>query len=299
MGRSIISLTVCLVFFLASCKKSENLSPQLNIVDGFEVEKILESSDSTFGSWVSITSDNKGRLLVSDQYGKVFRFYPPLDDETINMDNIESIDLEIGYAQGLLWTEDGLFVTVNQERSEKNPGSGLYKLIDSNNDDNYDKMILIQSLKGGGEHGPHSLLKGPDGYIYLIAGNGTLLPDSIGYQMPDIYENDNILPIITDPHGIFSGWKPPGGWIVRMDKNGENWELWAGGFRNSYDIAFDENGELFTFDSDMEWDLGTPWYRPVRICHVIKGAEFGWRTGSGKWPPYYPDNLPGILDIGQ
>ena len=34
------------------------------------------------------------------------------------------------------------------------------------------------------------------------------------------------------------------------------------GYRNAYDIAFNADGELFTYDSDMEWDMGTPWYRP-------------------------------------
>ncbi|MGZ8941004.1 MAG: PQQ-dependent sugar dehydrogenase, partial [Limisphaerales bacterium] len=72
----------------------------------------------------------------------------------------------------------------------------------------------------------------------------------------------------------------------------------ANGFRNIYDAAFNREGDLFTYDADMEWDLGTPWYRPTRICHVTSGAEFGWRNGSGKWPEYYPDSLPGMLDIG-
>jgi len=31
---------------------------------------------------------------------------------------------------------------------------------------------------------------------------------------------------------------------------------------------------------------------------VPSGAEFGWRNGSGKWPDYYPDSLPPIVDIG-
>src|SRR5690606_5849513 len=33
--------------------------------------------------------------------------------------------------------------------------------------------------------------------------------------------------------------------------------------------------------------------------HVTKGAEFGWRTGNSKWPTYYPDDLPSLLNIGQ
>jgi len=48
----------------------------------------------------------------------------------------------------------------------------------------------------------------------------------------------------------------------------------------------------------MEWDFGAPWYRPTRINHVTSGSEFGWRHGTGKWPDYYEDSLPGILDIG-
>ena len=71
------------------------------------------------------------------------------------------------------------------------------------------------------------------------------------------------------------------------------------GFRNEYDFAFNRDGELFTFDSDMEWDVGLPWYRPVRVNHCPLGAEFGWRNGSGKWPAYYFDSLPATLDMGR
>jgi len=48
----------------------------------------------------------------------------------------------------------------------------------------------------------------------------------------------------------------------------------------------------------MEFDIGTPRYRPTRICHVVIGGEFGWRNGSGKWPAYSPDSLPSTADIG-
>ena len=41
----------------------------------------------------------------------------------------------------------------------------------------------------------------------------------------------------------------------------------------------------------MEWDIGEPWYRPTRVNHVISGAEFGFRNGSGKWPDYYIDSF--------
>jgi len=86
--------------------------------------------------------------------------------------------------------------------------------------------------------------------------------------------------------------------VARTDLDGNNLELLCVGFRNEYDIAFNDDGELFTFDADMEWDIGTPWYRPTRICHVVKGADYGWRSGNGKWPTYYVDTLPAVVDIG-
>ncbi|NJM55291.1 MAG: heme-binding protein, partial [Verrucomicrobiae bacterium] len=70
------------------------------------------------------------------------------------------------------------------------------------------------------------------------------------------------------------------------------------GFRNEYDAALNVHGDLFTYDADMEWDFGLPWYRPTRICHVVSGADFGWRSGSGKSPTYYEDNLPPLVEIG-
>ena len=77
------------------------------------------------------------------------------------------------------------------------------------------------------------------------------------------------------------------------------WKRVVAGFRNQYDFAFNRDGELFTFDSDMEWDVGLPWYRPVRVNHCPLGAEFGWRNGSGKWPAYDFDSLPATLDMGR
>src|SRR5204863_1250487 len=103
---------------------------------------------------------------------------------------------------------------------------------------------------------------------------------------------------LWDGNGFMKGVLAPGGWIARIDPDGKDWELICNGFRNEYDAAFNRNGDLFTFDADMEWDMNTPWYRPTRVCMVASGAEFGWRSGAGKWPAYYPDSLPAVVNIG-
>jgi len=53
----------------------------------------------------------------------------------------------------------------------------------------------------------------------------------------------------------------PGGAIYNVTPDGKQWELFSVGFRNQYDAAYHKNGDLFTYDADMEWDFNTPWYR--------------------------------------
>src|SRR5207248_1116760 len=91
----------------------------------------------------------------------------------------------------------------------------------------------------------------------------------------------------------------PGGTIWRLDHEGKNMSLVAAGFRNHFDAAFSPRGELFTFDSDMEWDEALPWYRAVRVCHCPPGADFVWRTGAANTPDYYIDSLPPIAETGR
>jgi putative heme-binding domain-containing protein len=110
---------------------------------------------------------------------------------------------------------------------------------------------------------------------------------------------DVLLPRLNDARGHAANILAPGGTIWRLDHEGKNMSLVAAGFRNQYDAAFSPTGELFTFDSDMEWDEGLPWYRAVRVCHCPPGADFVWRTGSANTPDYYIDSLPPVLETGR
>ncbi len=101
------------------------------------------------------------------------------------------------------------------------------------------------------------------------------------------------------PAATPSASRRPGGSILRTDTSATAVELVAGGLQNPYDLVFNHEGELFTADSDMEWDLGMTWYRPTRVNHVVPGAEFGWRSGWAKWPDYYYDSLPPMVEMGR
>ena len=135
----------------------------------------------------------------------------------------------------------------------------------------------------------------PDGKsLVVVCGDGTKLTEFDASRVPQHWGEDHILPRMPDGRGFMAGVLGPGGAIYRVDPAGKHWELLSVGYRNEFDAAFNRQGELFTYDADMEWDINTPWYRPTRVCLVTSGSEFGWRNGAGKWPPYYPDSLPAI-----
>jgi putative heme-binding domain-containing protein len=279
---------------------------KLKLQAGFKAEHLYSPSEKGQGSWVSLTFDHQGRMIASDQYGGLYRLQIPTIGSGNLQPAIEKLYIgqdttTVGAAQGLLYAFNSLYVVVNNKPSPSLPKtSGLYRIQDLDGDDQYDKITLLKELKGDGEHGPHSIILSPDQRsLYVIAGNFTAPPPMDAYRLPAVWQHDNLLPLIKDPRGHDDYPKHPAGWIAKTNSEGSHWEMVSAGYRNPYDLAFNEVGDLFTYDSDMEWDFGLPWYRPTRICHVTSASEYGWRIGTGKWSASFPDNLPAVINIGQ
>ncbi len=268
---------------------------EIGVAKGFKVEKLYNVPKEQEGSWVALTVDPKGRLIACDQYGSIYRMSVPALGKTETL-KPEKLSLEMGKAHGLLAAFDSLYVMVNEDGKN----NGLYRLQDTNSDDQYDKITKLHTMQGGGEHGLHSMVVSPDGKrIYFNCGNHTKLPEGLQKsRAAKIWNEDHIVPRLWDANGHARGLLAPGGYVCSMNPDGTDVELFCYGFRNQFDICFDLGGQLFTYDADMEWDIGSPWYRPTRVNHCVSGADYGWRSGSGKWPNYYPDSLPTTLDIG-
>ncbi|MGP0065858.1 MAG: c-type cytochrome [Isosphaeraceae bacterium] len=265
------------------------------VLPGFRVERLFTVPRDELGSWVSMTFDAKGRLIVSDEGNHGLCRVTPAPIDGQGETKVERLKAEVSGAQGLLVAFDSLYVCGDGRR-----GVGLYRLRDTDGDDQYDRVDHLKEIRGGGEHGPHGLRMTPDGKsILLVAGNHTQTPE--GFQsslVPKNWGEDQLLPRQWDANGHARGILAPGGWIARTDPDGKTWEILSTGYRNSYDLAFNAEGDLFAYDSDMEWDMGMPWYRPTRAVHATSGSEFGWRSGTGKWPAYYVDSLPPMVNIG-
>lgn len=291
-------------------------SNRFTVPEGFTVETVIPPQpnmsklDSKLPfSLINMTFDAKGRLLVSQERGPVLLCTDP--DSNGVLQNIRPYCKQVKGVQGLCWVRDALLVVGDGPK-----GTGLYRVKDTRGMDETDEVELLHKFKGGmGEHGPHAIIHGPDDWLYVVTGNhawaqpekladnsplkrwpkGDFGPDQ---GKPNTTE-DVLLPRLNDGRGHAANILAPGGTIWRMDHEGKNMSQVAAGFRNHFDAAFRSDGELFTFDSDMEWDEALPWYRAVRVCHVPPGADYVWRTGAANTPGYYIDSLQPILETGR
>ncbi|QDV84000.1 family 16 glycoside hydrolase [Planctomycetes bacterium TBK1r] len=257
---------------------------------GFVVEQIYEVPKEQ-GSWVSLATDPQGRLYASDQGGAGLYRVTLRPGTAPTIEKVSEGQLAgVSGAQGLHWAQDSLWFHRN--------GGNLMRLSDSDGDDVLDVAETYPGTTGGGEHGNHAVLPMPDGKgLYLDGGNAAPLASHSRSRVPTWYEG-HLLPRMWDSNGHARGRLAPGGWVTELDVASKQQVVRTIGFRNQYDIALNRHGDLFAYDADMEWDLGLPWYRPTRICLAASGADYGWRSGSGKWPTYYEDSLPPVVEIG-
>lgn len=264
------------------------------VAQGFKLERV-HAVKKNEGSWVSMTKDGQGRLIVSDQYGGLFRVTVP--SLSGGKTEVEKLDAEIGGAHGLLWNKGILYVSVNEQGNKIPTERGVWMLREQGS--GYGKPQKIMAINGGGEHGIHSLVLSPDGeWIYFVAGNSSPVPEYSDSLPADNWQEDQLLPRNPDGRGHASKLMAPGSYVARFKLDGSNWQMVSVGHRNTYDMAFHDSGELIGYDADLEWDMGMPWYRPTRITHLLPGSEHGWRNGTGKWPTYYEDSMAPLLDIG-
>src|SRR5207248_4126606 len=86
----------------------------LKVAKDFKAELLYSVPKEVQGSWVNMCVDPKGRLIVSDQYGPLYRVTPPAIGGKAEETKVEQIPAAIGEAHGLLWAFDALYVVVNQ-----------------------------------------------------------------------------------------------------------------------------------------------------------------------------------------
>src|SRR5262245_14795355 len=118
----------------------------LKLPPGFRAEIVYSVPLSTQGSWVSLTVDDRGRLLASDQYGGLYRIGPSPLGEPESKTKVEPIPMNVGQAQGLQFVDGKLYIVQNGAIGAFS--SGLYRLSDTDGDDRFDRYEQLRVFQG-------------------------------------------------------------------------------------------------------------------------------------------------------
>src|SRR5262249_45728000 len=139
---------------------------RFSVPPGFRVEMVAKNPDvgDPF-SLINLTFDNRGRLLVSRENGSILLITQPNAEGVFQ--SVKAYCSRVRNCQGMCWVGDALLLV-----GAGPEGVGLYRVRDKDGDDKTDEVTLLHRTRGGmGEHGPHAILHGPDGWLYWAIGN--------------------------------------------------------------------------------------------------------------------------------
>lgn len=256
---------------------TEKSQPKFWTTPGFQVA-LMRTAQANEGSWISLTFDEQGRAIVSREDEGLLRM--TFNSEHSNVEKVEAIKVDLRECRGLAFNASDLYANANNSKA-------LYR-VQLNEDAKTKSVLRLREFPGSVGHGRNDLTIN-NGWLYSIHGDSVELP------------RDNVTDL-TSPLRHWANDSRGEGYLLGMRLNPTKWEILCGGLRNPYGIAAHPSGEMFTFDADNEYDMGTPWYRPTRVLALFPGGDVGYRTASNKMPPRFhdqPENLPPVLTIGR
>lgn len=274
------------------------------VADDFEVS--LFARDPIVRNPCAIAFDAQGRLCVG--MGPQYRAPAPdtpgdsvwlITDEDGDgvADQRHQFATGFNSIQGLAWKEDWLWIANSPE---------LTKVRDTNGDGVADEYVCVYTDLGNLEHGLHGLNFGPDGRLYMSKGNSkglTQLPDRLapaafrelwGIEVPPgtpepeprSFTAANYEKNYQDPR---DDWGVTGG-ILRCNDDGSELEIFSRGFRNPWDISFDDRFDWLGTDNDQTH--GDKIFAPFYSSHFGWGHAWSYDWKGDEHLPTAPSSGP-------
>lgn len=269
--RLVLAASLALTFTALASRAA--VSQGFRVPEGFEVSRF--AGDELAHDIFSMTLDSKGRVVVaSKDWIKVLH----------DTDGDGRADKATVFLNGPKSGAHGMYFDGHDLICDGDNGVRRWFDRDGDGVADGDSALFIRTERDG-EHSANGIVKGPDGWFYMIGGNDTG---------------------ITNTHASLPGSpvkQPNAGALVRIPPDGKGCEVVAHGFRNPYDLDFNAHGAVFTYDADGERDHHLPWYSGSRMFDIATGAHHGWilRGWSHAWnrPEAWFDNTDRLWEVGR
>jgi len=185
--------------------------------------------------WFTRTADRIIRLEDRDGNGAA-------DHRTLFSDHFKETLDGIGFS--ILADDDAVYFTCIPN---------VWRMTDANDDGVADEHTAIATGFGTRVsfigHDLHGLVRGPDGRLYFSIGDRS-------------YHVTTAEGKVLEGRGM--------GAIFRCESDGSGFEVFCTGLRNPQELAFDNFGNLFTFDNTG--DIGDK----ARMVYALEGSHSGW-----------------------
>ena len=262
--------TFLLAFAATGCNSTEDpFTPPsapfpITVPDGFAVEIFASGLD--LPTSIAFPPDGSDRLFVNElQSGRVQIIQDGvlLDEPFAQVETNTTGGFPVSGENGLLGIAFDPQYSVNRyvyityaTRTEAGTFGTVARFTDVGNRGE-DFTVLLEGIPSAPGHQIESLAFGPDGMLYVSTGDA--------FMEAMVQDTDTFLGKILrmNPDGSLPGDNPfPGSYT------------YAYGFRNCFDLAFDDAGALFSTDNGPE--------RDDELNRIIGGGNYGWPMALGE-----------------
>jgi quinoprotein glucose dehydrogenase len=205
------------------------------------------------------------RALLGDE-AKEYEQFDDIVRVLVDSDQDGTADKSSIFASGFNGIEEGTGagVLIRDDQVYFTNIPNLWSLVDKDGDLVADERKSLHTgfgvrvaFRG---HDMHGLILGPDGRLYFSIGDR-------GYSL-------------ETPEGKLVD--PESGAVFRCELDGTHLEVFATGLRNPQELAFDDQGNLFTGDNNSDSGDRARWVQ------LVRGSDSGWRMMY----QYLPDRGP-------
>ena len=225
----------------------------IDVPDGFEAHVYAHLAQAPT-SVTSIVFTPNGDLLALTLDGRLFQVRDDDDDGVAEqvtqlVSNDETSDINLVWAAGMALYDDKIYV------SDK---TRVSYLVDADDDGVFDQLHpVVEGLPNNDYpfHSNNGIGFDADGKLYVAVGS-------------------------TTDHGPLR--KDYEASIVRANADGSDFEVFATGFRNPFDLTIAPDGRVFANDNGPDrLDKVMPFYPPEELNYVQAGRDYGFPNVYG------------------